>query len=461
MSFSGWLLATCVFIFIIIVALGIGWWIRNNSNGVPEPPNKYNSPQVWGKSFPSDNSAKNTCQLYEFPTSFLPADNDFIQGNPTFNASVLNSLLGTGTYPACLDPDQIMAIQLQHTCIAPEGVVDGAITRCNLINGGYTGVNGNEVYYSNNTCYKVPACAGQISLVSLAFLQPSATSPAGCMSSVDPVTTGEAINMKKCDPRLQDQIFRVTRINPGENPNSLKPGRGQNGLFSQILHRESGLCVQPTNDVQTVVFDGSYFGCPTTQLTVTGFVLSLTECQGAPFPGFVWMLLPPITYCSDTGPSGPAGCCDNLTTKCTGGQTVCTGGCTAGNTSVTPPQMIYTGDINVDDIPFSGGYSGLSGGSAVIQYLIDNNARAAYYGIGNDPDNAYAILPSMNTTTSSPYTTLPSIGTDSSQCIQQGFIAQYMTIPQYNTTIAEAVCLAAGTLGTVNCTALTNDPFGN
>lgn len=54
MSFSGWILGTCVFIFLVLIVLGIGWWIRNKSNSTPAPPNKYNSPQVWGPPLPSN-----------------------------------------------------------------------------------------------------------------------------------------------------------------------------------------------------------------------------------------------------------------------------------------------------------------------------------------------------------------------------------------------------------------------
>lgn len=425
MSFSGWVLGTCVFIFVILVVLGIGWWIRNNSDSKPAPPNKYNAPQVWGPKIPSDNHLKNTCQLYQFPGGTV--EGMIVPGNPTFNAKVLDSLQGTGTYPACLDPDQTIAIQVQHTCYAPVGVVDGAITRCNLISGGYTGVSGTEVFYSSNTspvntCFTVSPCAGELSVVSLAYESP-AQSLIYCAAVLNNSPVEQTIEMYLCDPTSDEQLFRITRINPFQNPASLKPGHGQQGLFAQVLHRETGLCLVPGTSPDTTIYSPVYFeGCGSgNPQFVNGKALTVGECVGGPFPGYVWFMLPSVSYCSDTG----------------------TTGCTAGNTFATPPQMIYIGDLNFENIPLGTGYAGLTGTSAIVQWFLDNDAEAAYFG-ALDPNNGGNRRAIVQTP----------IGTDVTQCIQRPFTAQYLTIPQYNTAIAEAVCLANGTLGTIYCTNL-------
>jgi len=444
MSFSGWLIAGAIFIIILTIAFGIGWWIRNNTPPTPAPLSKYSAPFVWGKSIPGPDSDKNICQLYQFPTSFITLSGvpTAIPGAPTFNPLVLDNLQGVPRYPTCLDNDQIMAQQLEHTCTAPQGVVDDAITRCFLIDGGITGLGGTEVYYSNSECFKVSPCAGQLALISINFQAPTVSN----IFCIQNEGTGMNVTMHPCNPSLSSQLFRVTRINPGQNPNTLQPGEGQNGLIAQILDRDTGLCLVPGSSTTSTTYDPTYLDtteCTGNQITFTGPNLIMSTCTGGQFPGYVWLFLPSLFYCGVSGGcSGCTGCesgsCERIpiTNDCQG-FSCSPGPCTGNAPMTTPPQIVYIGDLNTDDIPLGPtGYQGLTGTNAIIKWLLDNFAQSLYFGGTGDG----LILRSM--------------ATDIDVCTEKPFTSQYMNLTTYNTISQESVCLQRGTLGTINCTGL-------
>lgn len=434
-SIPVWIIVISVIIIIIAIAFGVGWYIRNNNNVVP-PPNKYSAPLVWGTPTPGPNITKNTCQRYDFNTTVIEVDNipTVVPGVPTFNEDILNNLQGNPNYPLCLDSDQIMARQLQHTCTAPNGVVDGQITRCLLLNGGTTGLGGSETYFSNSGCFKVPACAGELSLISINYQAPTVTD-IYCLQSSG--ITGGNITIQPCNPSNPLQLFRVTRINPGQNPNTLIPGRGQNGLIAQILDRNTGLCVVPGTSSTETIYDPNYFsnepnrcsgeisGCSGPTQIVPGQNIVLGSCTGGSFPGYIWALLPSVEYCGITGGcSGCNGCvgCNRISgTNTCGG---CTG-CTGFAPQVTPPQILDISNININNLPVGQtGYQGLTGTSAVVKYLLDNNTKAMYFG----GTGSGLILNPM--------------GTDSSVCLEKPFTPQYLNLSTYNTLIHEEICLA-------------------
>lgn len=444
MSLSGWLVACAIFIIILFVALGIGWWLRNHSHPPPAPPNKYTAPFVWATPVPSSNPAKNTCQLYTFPTAVLNVEGytgTAVPGTPTFNADILDNLQGISRYPTCLDTDQIMAQQVTHTCYAPNGVVDGSITRCFLLSGGVTGLGGSETYYTNSQCAKISPCLGQLSLVSINFQAPT-QSNIYCLQSNG---TGGTITMQPCDPSNPQQLFRVTRVDPGQNPASLQPGQGQNGLLAQILDRNTGLCVVPGNTTISTIYNPEYLnpsatGCSGPTQTFSGTNVILGPCVGGTgfSPGYVWALLPSLPYCPIAGSSCP-GC-----TGCAGchrdpGTNNCVGcdGCHGNAPLPTPPQIAYIGNINFANIPIGPtGYQGLTGPSAIFKWLEDNRVQSLYYG-----GEGNGLI-------------LRDLGTDVTICQERPYMSQYLNLTTYNSIIVEEVCLAEGTLGTPNCIGL-------
>jgi hypothetical protein len=403
-----WIVSVSVFVLVVFATVGIWWWIRNHIPPTPAPPTKYTAPLVWSKGKPSTDKDKNTCQLYQFPTAIVNLDGFpvAVPGNPTFNTEILNGLQGNSTYPECLDNDQLVAQQLQHTCIAPNGVIEGAIVKCITTSGGITGLGGQEDFYSSVNCYNVPPCLGQLSLLSINFQVPNNPNIV-CLQRNNSVITANG-----CNPSINEQLFRITRVDPGQDPGTLKPGQGQNGLFAQILDRDSGMCVTVSNEDGSTVYDPRYAGitgCSGPTGLIGGLALELQPCVGVTgtsggtgitilYPGYVWAAIPSLDYCSSTG------------------------GCTAGNTLTTPPQITFVGNLPIENIPLGTGYNGYTGSSAVVQWLIDNNAQSMYYGGGGGN------------------VIMQPFGTNVKACNQQGYVAQYTSIPQFNTIIQQAVC---------------------
>lgn len=452
MTLSGWILAVSVFIIILTIIVGIGWLIRNNTNTTPSSPNTSGSVFVWSKNTPGPNPNKNTCQLYEFPTGYIQLGGvpTAIPGAATFNSDILDNLQGNPTYPRCLDPDQIMAQQVERKCIGLGGSdINNSITRCFLNNGGTTGLGGTEILYSNTNCFKLSPCAGILSLISINFQSPS-NSDIYCIQNEG---TGNNVIMNKCDPSNKTQLFRVTRINPGQDPGSLQPGQGQNGLIAQILDRNTGLCLVPGNSTGTSIYDPKYVGCSGPTQTFTGTNVVMGECTGGIYPGYLWALIPSVPYCGVSGGcQGCTGCVGATCERCSQSNTcgfdqgniciqlACQSGRCVGNESMpTPPQIVYIGDLDITKIPIGQtGYQGLTGQNAIIKWLIDNNAKSLYYG---GEGNGLILKP---------------IGTDielPGACTtgDLGYKAQYMDLTTFNTISSLAVCLAEGTLGTQNC----------
>lgn len=413
MSFPGWVVTATIILIILAITFGIGWWIRNRSDTAPKSPTKYSAPLVWGNPIPGPNPDKNSCQLYQFPTAVVNIDGVFtaVPGTPTFDPNILDNLTGELLHPQCVDTDQIIARQVQHTCTGPFGVADRATSRCFLLRGGTTGIGGSEVYYTNSQCLNIPPCAGQLSLVSLNYQAPKVPD-IFCLQNDNNVT----MSMEPCNPQNPNQLFRVTRTNPGQNPNSLQPGQGQNGLLAQILNRNTGLCVMPGTGTSSTIFDPNYLtpvdgNCVGTPVTVQGTNIIQGACTGGEFPGYVWGFLPSVLYCSLTG------------------------GCTGNEALTVPPQIVY-----VDNLDFSRigptGYAGLTGASALVQFLIDNNAQSLFYGGGGN-----GVI-------------LRNLALNLASCPDRATTAQYLNLTTYNTLIAEEVCLAEGTLGTQSCVSL-------
>jgi hypothetical protein len=167
--------------------------------------------------------------------------------------------------------------------------------------------------------------------------------------------------------------------------------------------------------------DSSCTGAPE-QFSGTNLVLG--QCTGGVFPGYVWALIPSVSYCSVTGGCGGCTGCNNCHRIL--GSNSCTGcdGCMGNASMTTPPQIVYIGNLNINDIPIgTTGYHGLTGSSAVIQWLIDNKAQSLYYG-----GQGQGLI-------------LKDIGTDVQVCSQKPFVSQYLNLTTYNTISREEVCI--------------------
>ena len=436
MALGHWILAASIFIIIIVIALGVGWWARNNSTAqqaaLAQGPTRYNTPLGWGPQTPSSNPTANVCLTYDFPTSIIDigGKNTIVPGNPTFNFDTLSSLTGKKGIPACLDADQILAQQVMHVCVGPPDVLDNSISRCQLINGGTTGLGGVEMYYSNTACPNIPRCAGQASAISLNYQAPNL--PFSCINNNG---TGANVSMQKCDPSQTSQVFRITRTDPGQNPNSVIPGLAQNGLIAQIYDRNSGLCMVPGTGTVNINFDNaSVPGCGSGISPVSGTPVTFGACTGGAFPGYVWAFIPTTLYCEN--PNGCSGCTGSENCSITPGSNVCFGtpGCTGTVLGIVPPQIAYIPATDFSTFPMGNtGYMGLTGPSAQISWLRDNKAQTLFY--GGDSSTPTPIL-------------LPGILVNTDTCFELATKAQYLNLTNYNTISSQKVCTIDGVSST-------------
>lgn len=408
MRIEHWILAVGIFILIFVLAVGIGWWLRNH--GVGASTELPFSVDMWAQPTAGPDPNKNTCQLYTFPTSktYNSAGVEVvIPGTPTFNSSVLNTLNGVAgpPYPSCIDSDQIWAMQFEHTC-APTGtfdITDPELSLCYLLDGGKTGLGGTETFYSNTSpniqCPMSSVCPGQISVVSVNYQVPGVTG-IYCINR----ETGSSVTMQPCDPSQVTQIFRVTRTDVDLNPSLLVPGKGQNGLLTQFLDRNSGLCLTSGNNLIDTYYDPSYLyplGCSGSITAVTGIDVVMGACTGGEYPGYVWGLFGSMRYC----PLGSTAC------------------------TFTPPQISYIGNVDITQMPSgTATYAGLTGSSATVQWLVDMQVKSLYWGGGIGSPPSKLILRDFSTTRL--------------DCINKPYISQYINIPLYNLITAESVCFA-------------------
>lgn len=381
MSATGWILALGLFILIVFIVLAFSLIARNNQAANPDSligvPSAISS---W-----SNVTSLSPCLLYEFPSGMI--NDRVLPGTPTLNSSILNSLTGVTTFPTCLDPDQIVAMKFSRTCIA---VDNNTNSKCWSNNGQLVDINGTEIYYSNTRsngvgCNAIPACPGQLAVISINYQLPDFK----CIQN----NGADNAYMVDCNPIEPNQLFRITRINLNQNPNTLVAGQGQNGMFAQILDRESGLCLTSSSNT-----DSTFVNCDG-GFTQSGTGLNLQTCSGltgaSSSGGYVWAFVPSTQYCT----SGT--------------------GCTAGQILITPPQITYVGNLPLSTFP--------SGATATIndqiKWFIDNNAMSLYTG----GDDGLILAP---------------FATNSSECSQQLYTAQYLNLFAYNTLSESEVCLA-------------------
>ena len=133
MAIVSWVIAICIIILIFAIGTGIGLGVRNAPKKAADQIS-FSIPSVWGSPMKGPNKDKNICQLYQFESDIVDIGGipTVIQGTPTFDSQILDNLQGQNILTTCLDPDQIIARQLEHNCIAPTGASDPQTTNCNL-----------------------------------------------------------------------------------------------------------------------------------------------------------------------------------------------------------------------------------------------------------------------------------------------------------------------------------------
>ena len=359
---SHWLIAICIFILILFSVFGIAWRIRNKSK-LDDQTDQYKNPIIWSNPNPDSNDV---CYLYQFP-SITQSINDgtgtnkiniILPGLPTINPSILDSITDPNIKKAaknlrCVDTDQILARKGTQVCEKVSSDFTEGKNFCTKNTGSNAQPGEKQLLYYNDSdqkngagsCPNLRPCNGQVSLISINYNPTKENNNAiGCITKI----TNDNVLLYPCagdNTYLSKQLFRVTRMNYGEDPyatgdtddgkgGSTSQGSllGQNGLFGQILDRDTNYCLRrtPTAGSNCIIFGtcngGGYVG---------------NSGIGGPRAGFNWLFVPSLDKATQ-----------NLT---------------------------YIGDINMYDFKpiYSGltGYSGYSGTTAWTKWLSDNHAQ--------------------------------------------------------------------------------------
>ncbi len=233
------------------------------------------------------------CYGYQFPVT---QNGLFLNlGAPTLNTQVLDNYedygVTQGDWFSCLDSDRLNAIKVQHTCsTVPQGRDPATLgSGCYNLQGEIVPYNSTEVFYQtcrgNAISTKASYCPGQVAGVSVAF-QADGISDIPCMVW-NPDNTISVTAPNGCNLGDPSQQFRVIRTTPGvyPSPSPTQGNQGNNGFLAAIVERQSGLCVMPT-----------------TNTPQSGDSLVLRDCTDNNF-GYVWALIPPITYTKADGPA--------------------------------------------------------------------------------------------------------------------------------------------------------------
>jgi len=240
----------------------------------------------WGPVYPSTDTERNKCKLYQFPgtlTSQYPPYCFQLRGepgSPTMDPLILGTMEPL-PLPSCYDVDQQVAAQVQHACITNEQLeaenysgVDAegnSISFCTRLDGGKAQVGESEALYTTSATLidpvtgqtgsiacNVSRCAGVLSFYGLNYKTLTFTG-----SSYQPIypvcagsntwgygirclaVEGENVVARVCNIEEQNQIFRVTRVQADEGVPSYSSTdeEGKSGTFAQIYHRLSNTCL--------------------------------------------------------------------------------------------------------------------------------------------------------------------------------------------------------------------------
>ena len=270
-------------------------------------------------------------------------DTEFLQMNsPTYSSIVLNSMLSTATEPtACVDIDQINAIEVTRTCSQKSNNQSTETSQssqawCPRNDGTFASFGDSYTYYtpctSDTNFSGALYCPGSISGIALGF-------PENCVESV--TTTPELAS--GCDLSDVAQQFRIIRTSdPSIHPtaSSIQGMTGNVGIYMAIVHRDTGMCLMPASDRPAV-----------------GSFLTLRECSSNN-NGYVWAMIAPLEY-----PVNNDGSFNS----------------TGEYTATSPPQLTYIGATSNPNIHLT-----RSNGAVLGEFLTDtSNYTLSMYAEGD------------------------------------------------------------------------------
>ena len=406
-----------IIIFLIIIFI-ISLIIILKSKSYNAAPSHINIPDpninAWSNVIEGPNNLKNTCQLYQFPSSII--DGFYFPGMLNTSTEIIDNKQGSTSLPTCLDSDQIALEQVSHTCNnLYKGSNPNFGSSCYLKSGGTTGPNGEEIFYQ--TCNNIKRCPGSLNLLSLSYQVPN-NNNINCLEKNG--------NMETCDPSNSNQIFRITRVEVGQDPNNLVPGKSQTGPLAQIYHRESNTCLDVNFD-KTIDYNIYYYyfndencissiGDPNLSKQ-HGPSLEFVSCgnkknSNGLSSGYNWFLLDSIFYCPKKV------------------------GCVPGDFVNIPSQLIYVKNLDFTNYPINGNYFGFEGNNAIIAWLEDQNPMVVIFGAGSETSSDSNQKPSLTDFISTKE------DVENNYCFNLATKSQFLNLNIYNKIVDLPICIS-------------------
>jgi hypothetical protein len=388
-----------LFVIVLLIVVGFILFLQKAQHPSSTPPNALNSPVIW-----SEPISKGNCLFYTFPSGIF--NNRVITANPTYDSNVISSLIGSTQLPICLYPDGLVAGPVSETCTSSSSTVSNPLNFCPLMAGGNATVGEVQNFYSNHFCPSISACVGQLGAISPNFWAPTFIPAFGCLAWNGTIVQSAT----PCNPTLSSSQFVVTRISPGQNVSSLKPGSPQTGIIAQILHRASGnYLVASNSSVVVSITLSQYTSCSGSTTNVTfGNTVTLAPSMSVPNFGYVWGMIPSMKWCPSL---------DNCSTGV--------------GLLITPQQIVYLGSLDVNNSPLAtSSPASISGATKIVQWLQSNNVLSMYGGNASISPNGIALVP---------------YATNIDTCDQKGTQTQFLNYSFFNGISAQEVCTAEGT----------------
>jgi len=263
-----------VFAIIILAFVLIGiLWVRGDFTPKTQPKigdaeiqkflNEVTEKIGWGPPQAVPGGTRNRCGLYTFPAT--DSGNEIMLGMPTLDSDTLQSMTPTTKIPRCVSPNQIVARQVQRTCVS-NGDKD---FRC-LSDTGEEFMVGQTIRFFEQC--QVKECPGEFGLIALDYSVSDGqlSTDTRCLT----LQSGtDILSLAQCDVTKPEQYFQIERRNEMGKVN-------KNGDFASILHTDSMKCVYPTD------FLSSNGGAGAVEAKI-----KVADCGSA--NSVIWLLIPP------------------------------------------------------------------------------------------------------------------------------------------------------------------------
>lgn len=313
-----------LFVILVVVFLIVGAYFILSRPVAPvvNPTDFVNTFQpnaFWSTPVPSGNSPQNTCQVYTFPTQRVSGE--VLPGAPSLAPDLISRANRGPLLGGCLDGDQVQAQQVIHTCTGATGVTSGdASVWCYRQDGTRATLGETETYYTTSTCSAGP-CVGVLGGISLSF------QPPGFVKCIRKIGDGPVNTETDCIS-ADEGVFgwRITRVNPGQDPASKPSGQSASGILAQIYARQENACLSPLSNT-------------------SGSEVVLQACSATPNNGFNWLFAPSLLPVDSTHPD------------------------------ISPPQIAFVGSFDTATIP--------TDPTQLRQWLETNNPLSLQYQPGN------------------------------------------------------------------------------